>query len=57
MGWDQLIGMIQEARDIEAEERSRPPEDCPVCGTSLRDGGGGSLFCPFSDHFFWPDLA
>ena len=54
MGWEQLRGMLQEARDIDAEERSRPPEDCPHCATTLQSGPDGGLYCPFSDHFFWP---
>ena len=54
MGWDQLIGMIQEARDIDAEERSRPPEDCPICATTLTSGPDGGLYCPFDDHYVWP---
>lgn len=54
MGWDQLLGMLQEARDIDAEERSGPPVDCPVCGTTLTAGPAGEIFCPFAEHYFYP---
>ena len=55
MGWDSLLGIIQEARDIDREEASRPPEDCPICATPLTSGPDGTLSCPFTDHFVWPD--
>ena len=55
MGWDSLLAIYQEALDIEAEERSRPPEDCPHCSTTLTSGPQGVLYCPFTDHFFWPE--
>lgn len=54
MGWEQLIGIIQEARDVDREEASTPPEDCPICATTLTAGPDGGLYCPFTDHFFWP---
>lgn len=55
MGWEQLLGIIGEARDIEREEASTPPEDCPICATTLTAGPDGGLYCPFTDHFFWPE--
>ena len=55
MGWEQLLGIIGEARDIEREEASTPPEDCPICATTLTARPDGGLYCPFSDHFFWPE--
>jgi hypothetical protein len=55
VGWDSLLAIYQEALDIEAEERSRPPEDCPHCATTLTSGPDGGLYCPFTDHFFWPE--
>ena len=54
MGWDQLIGMIDEARDIDAAERSGPPQDCPYCATTLVSGPDGTVYCPFDDHYVWP---
>lgn len=54
MGWDQLIGMIDEARDIDAAERSGPPQDCPICATTLVSGPDGTITCPFNDHYSWP---
>lgn len=54
MGWEQLLGIVEEARDIEREEAATPPEDCPICATTLTSGPDGGLYCPFTDHFFWP---
>lgn len=46
MSWDQLAGIIEEARDLDTEERNRVPEDCPRCGAPLVDGPPGvQLFC------------
>ncbi len=55
MGWEQLLGIVGEARDIEREEAATPPEDCPICATTLTAGPDGGLYCPFTDHFFWPE--
>ncbi len=55
MGWEQLLGYMAEARDIEREEATTPPEDCPICATTLTAGPDGGLYCPFTDHFFWPE--
>lgn len=55
MGWEQLLGIVEEARDIEREEAATPPEDCPICATTLASGPDGGLHCPFTDHFFWPE--
>lgn len=55
MGWEQLLGFQEEARDIEREEATTPPEDCPFCATTLTAGPDGGLYCPFTDHYFWPE--
>lgn len=46
MSWDQLLGILDEAYDLDAEERNRVPEDCPQCGAPLVEGPTGvQLFC------------
>jgi hypothetical protein len=58
MAWEQLLGFIQEARDIEQQDRTQPPQSCPFCYTALREGLEGKLYCPFADgHPVWPDDA
>lgn len=47
MSYEALLGFIQEARDIDAEEQSRPPVECPNDFTALREGPDGILFCPW----------
>lgn len=47
MAWDQLVGILEEARTLDREEAARAPEDCPVDGTPLVDAGNGVLFCTF----------
>lgn len=54
MSWDQLLGIIEEARTLDDEERNRVPDDCPRCGTTLVDGPPGvQLFCP-TDGWQYP---
>ena len=53
MAWDQLLGMIQEAWDIDNQERSGEPAMCVSDYTPLRGGGDGSLFCPWCG-LQWP---
>lgn len=47
MAWESLISIQKEARDLAAEEKSRPPEACPNDGEPLQAGPHGELFCPF----------
>lgn len=47
MAWETLVGIIQEAREIDAEEQSTPPVVCPNDFTLLVDGPGGVLHCPW----------
>lgn len=56
MAWEQLTSMITEAVDIDQEERSGKPASCANDGTPLREGPGGTLYCPY-DGAVWPDDA
>lgn len=56
MAWETLIGMIQEARDIDAQDRSTAPTSCPVDYTALVQGPDGKLVCSW-DGLVWPDDA
>lgn len=47
MSWWQLIDMIQEARDIDRQEASEIPVECPNDYTTLQQGPGGILSCPW----------
>lgn len=47
MSWNQLVSMLQEARDIDAQEATTPPTACPNDGTPLKETESGGLFCPF----------
>jgi hypothetical protein len=47
MAWETLLGIIDEARHIDAEEASQPPEACPIDYTALTGGENGTLFCPW----------
>lgn len=53
MAWEQLLGMIQEARDIDAQEASEAPVVCPNDYTTLVSGPDGTLHCPW-DGFQYP---
>lgn len=56
MAWEQLQAMVQEARDIDQQDRSTPPTSCPNDYTALREGPDGKLYCPW-DGLVWPDDA
>lgn len=56
MAWEQLQAMIQEARDIDRQDRSEAPTSCVSCYTALREGPNGTLYCPW-DGLVWPDDA
>jgi hypothetical protein len=47
MSWEQLLGILQESRDIQAKEQSTPPVACPNDGTPLEQGRDGELRCRF----------
>jgi len=51
MSWQQLIGIKQEAREIEKEERTKPPLECPNDGTPLQyHEGRGIWHCPYDGY-------
>lgn len=56
MGWYQLVDMIQEGRDIDAQDGTAAPTSCAACYTPLKAGVGGSLFCPW-EGLRWPEDA
>lgn len=51
--WGGLRGIIDEARELEREEKSRPLVDCPQCGTPLDVNSRGEKNCPMG-HGRWP---
>lgn len=54
MAWEQLVGMIGEAVEIEKSDSTGTPTSCAVDSTPLRDGEGSKLYCPFCG-LVWPD--
>jgi len=54
MAWEQLLGMIQEARDWETSKASEPPTQCPHDYAPLKPGPNGELFCPWAGDYEWP---
>ena len=56
MAWEQLTAMIQEARDVDHDDRSTAPTSCATCYTALKEGPSGGLFCPW-DGLRWPEDA
>ena len=54
MAWETLRDIERERRELERDERSRPPVACPNDGTPLQEGQGGALSCPF-DGYRWPE--
>jgi hypothetical protein len=54
MAWEQLLGFIQEAREIEHKDATEAPVECPHCYTALREGPGGVLYCPWLPHYEYP---
>ena len=49
MGWDQLISITKEARDMRREDAARARVDCPICGEIL-DQGARWLNCPLGHY-------
>lgn len=47
MSYEQLLSIIAEARDIDAQERAKAPVECPNDHTTLIDAGNGILHCPW----------
>jgi uncharacterized Zn finger protein (UPF0148 family) len=54
MSWESLIGIARYGQKLLDEERGRAPQACPYDGTVLAQGDNGQLFCPFEEHYFWP---
>lgn len=54
--WYALLGMIDEAREIDKRDREGPPVTCPNDYTTLEGAANGKLFCPW-DGWVWPDDA
>lgn len=46
-GWDTLLAISREARQLYAEDRARPPAACPNDGEPLRTAPDGGLWCPW----------
>lgn len=51
MGYESLIAIYDEARDLAAEEY-RQPHECPNDGTVLITKEDGTVFCRF-DGWIW----
>lgn len=54
MSWYRLPDIRRLADEYARDERDRPPAACPYDGTPLEEGDRGQLFCPFDEHYFWP---
>lgn len=47
MGWQQLVDIVAEARQIQLDEDTGTPVECPNDYTTLQEGPSGTLFCPW----------
>jgi len=47
MAWRQLLGIMQDARELDEQELNKVPVECPNDFTALQDAGDGILFCPW----------
>jgi hypothetical protein len=54
--WYELLAIVEEAKTIDEEERSRDPQSCAVDYTPLRGAGEGNLYCPWCG-LRWPEDA
>lgn len=54
--WWNLVAMINEAADIDQQDRDNPPTSCAQCYTPLRGAPDGKMICPW-DGLIWPDDA
>lgn len=55
MPWQQLVGIIEEARDLDRIHDTRTPTSCPYDHTTLKSTPDGKLFCPWAGDYTWPD--
>lgn len=46
-GWDNLLGIVKEFRELAEQDRARPKVECAVDGEPLWQGPEGELYCPF----------
>lgn len=51
--WGGLGSIIEEARQLDEQERQQPLVDCPICGTPLDVNSRGMKNCPMG-HFRAP---
>ena len=56
MSWQQLVSILEEAREVDAQEAAKTPVECPNDYTTLQTGPGGVLFCPW-DGWQYPGDA
>lgn len=47
MAWETLLGILAESREIAREEATKTPVECPNDFTTLVEGPGGTLHCPW----------
>lgn len=55
MPWQQLVGIIDEARDLDKANLVKTPVVCPYDYTALKSAPDGTLFCPWAGDYTWPD--
>lgn len=51
-GWYGLLNILRYQRDVIDASRNQHPEACPRCGTPIKAGPDGSIYCPF-DGWRW----
>lgn len=53
MAWETLLGILEEARQLEREAAAKVPVECPNDFTPLEAGPDGTLFCRW-DGWVYP---
>lgn len=48
--WGGFGAILNEARAIDAELRSAPRPDCPLCGLILQQNSTGAVDCPMGHY-------
>lgn len=54
MAWETLLGILAESREIAREEATKTPVECPNDFTTLVEGPGGTLHCPWAGDYEYP---
>lgn len=54
-GWWKLVGIIDEARELDRQAKAKVPVVCPYDFTTLVSGPGGKLHCPWAGDYTYPD--